>query len=70
MVMLTMAEEWNAELDDELKSALLSEEYKNFYQLKHEKPLLAGHASLKYFAKKFKRENVYHFTSPLKCIAT
>lgn len=56
-----VAEEWNAELDDELKSALLSGEYKNFYQLAYEKPLLAGHAFWYYFAKKFKRENATYF---------
>ncbi|WP_315818275.1 hypothetical protein [Paraflavitalea speifideaquila] len=39
-----VAEDWNTTLDDQLKSALLSAEYKNFYQFAFEKPLLAGHA--------------------------
>ena len=38
------AENWSAKLDDDLKSALLSGRYNNFYQFAHEKPLLAGHA--------------------------
>ncbi len=38
------AENWSAQLDDDLKSALLSGRYNNFYQFAHEKPLLAGHA--------------------------
>ena len=37
-------ENWSAKLDDDLKSALLSGRYNNFYQFAHEKPLLAGHA--------------------------
>ncbi|MBI1342952.1 MAG: hypothetical protein GC171_08465 [Terrimonas sp.] len=47
------AEEWNTELDGELKSAILSGRYKNFYQLAFEKPLLAGHAFWKYIGDKF-----------------
>ncbi|MBC7848503.1 MAG: hypothetical protein H7Y31_02145 [Chitinophagaceae bacterium] len=56
-----VAEDWNPQLDDELKSALLSGEYKNFYQFAHEKPLLAGHAFWYYFANKHKKENVTYF---------
>lgn len=56
-----VAEDWNAELDDQLKSALLSGDYKNFYQFAHEKPLLAGHAFWYYFANKYKKENVTYF---------
>ena len=37
-------ENWSAQLDDDLKSALLSGRYNNFYHFAHEKPLLAGHA--------------------------
>src|SRR4030095_9569644 len=37
-------ENWSAQLDDDLKSALLSGRYNNFYQFAHEKPTLAGHA--------------------------
>jgi hypothetical protein len=56
-----VAEDWNPELDDQLKSALLSGQYKNFYQFAHDKPLLAGHAFWYYFANKHKRENVTYF---------
>ncbi len=56
-----VAEDWNPELDDQLKSALLSGDYKNFYQFAHEKPLLAGHAFWYYFANKYKKENVTYF---------
>src|SRR5688500_5872267 len=38
------AETWNPDLDDQLKSAMLQGEYKNFYQFAFEKPNLAGHA--------------------------
>lgn len=47
------AENWSAELDDELKSALLSGRYSNFYQFAHEKPLLAGHAFWRYIGEKY-----------------
>lgn len=56
-----VAEDWNTDLDDQLKSALLSGSYKNFYQFAHEKPLLAGHAFWYYFANTFKKENVSYF---------
>ncbi len=55
------AENWSTELDDELKSALLSGNYKNFYQLAFEKPLLAGHAFWYYVAERYKKENVTYF---------
>src|SRR6266498_3303229 len=35
------AETWSTELDDELKSALLSGDYNNFYQFAFERPILA-----------------------------
>ena len=44
-----------------MKSALLSGEYKNFYQFAYEKPLLAGHAFWNYIAEKYKKENVTYF---------
>lgn len=47
------AETWNTELDDQLKNALLSGSYNNFYQLAFEKPLLAGHAFWYYVGNKF-----------------
>jgi hypothetical protein len=56
-----VAEDWNTTLDDQLKSALMSAEYRNFYQFAFEKPLLAGHAFWYYIAEKYKRENVTYF---------
>lgn len=56
-----VAEEWSTELDDQLKSAILSGDYKNFYQFAYDKPLLAGHAFWNYIAEKYKKENVTYF---------
>jgi hypothetical protein len=56
-----VAENWSTELDDQLKSALLSGEYRNFYQFAYKKPLLAGHAFWYYIAEKYKKENVTYF---------
>jgi hypothetical protein len=47
------AEEWSTELDDQLKSALLSGDYNNFYQLAYAKPLLAGHALWYYIGNRY-----------------
>src|SRR6476646_3737285 len=55
------AEPWSAQLDDELKSALLSGRFKNFYQFAFEQPDLAGHAFWYYVAEKYKKENVTYF---------
>jgi hypothetical protein len=56
-----VAEEWSPQYDNDLKLALLSGDYKNFYQFAHEKPLLAGHAFWHYLAEKYKKENVTYF---------
>ncbi len=56
-----VAENWSTELDDQLKSALLSGEYKNFYAFAYSKPLLAGHAFWNYISNKYKKENVTYF---------
>lgn len=48
---------WSTQLDDELKSQILSGKYKNFYQFAFDKPLLAGHAFWYYIEEKYKREN-------------
>ncbi len=56
-----VAENWSTELDDQLKSAILSGRYKNFYQFAFEKPNLAGHAFWYYLAEKYKKENVTYF---------
>ncbi|MDQ6763626.1 MAG: hypothetical protein M3015_13480 [Bacteroidota bacterium] len=50
-------ENWSTKLDDELKSEILSGDYKNFYQFAFEKPLLAGHAFWFYIEERYKREN-------------
>ncbi len=55
------AENWNTVLDDQLKSAMLSGRYKNFYQFAYERPNLAGHAFWYYLANKYKKENVTYF---------
>jgi hypothetical protein len=55
------AENWSTALDDDLKSEILSEKYRNFYQLAFERPLLAGHAFWYYIEEKYKRENVTYF---------
>ena len=47
------AENWSPTMDDDLKSALLSGKYNNFYQFAFEKPLLAGHAFWQYIADKY-----------------
>lgn len=56
-----VAEPWSTELDDQLKSALLSGRYSNFYNMAFEKPNLAGHAFWHYFANRYKKENVTYF---------
>lgn len=55
------AENWNTVLDDQLKSAMLSGRYTNFYQFAYERPNLAGHAFWYYLADKYKKENVTYF---------
>lgn len=56
-----VAENWSPQYDNDLKLALLSGDYKNFYQFAYEKPLLAGHAFWQYIADKYKKENVTYF---------
>ena len=53
-----VGENWSTALDDELKSEILSGNYKNFYQFAFEKPELAGHAFWYYVEEKYKQENV------------
>lgn len=52
-----VGQNWSTQLDDDLKSEILSGDYKNFYQLAFERPLLAGHAFWYYIEEKYKREN-------------
>ncbi|MEO6133969.1 MAG: hypothetical protein ABIP35_02385 [Ginsengibacter sp.] len=50
-------ENWSTKLDDNLKNQILSEKYKNFYQLAFDYPILAGHAFWYYIEEKYKKEN-------------
>ncbi|UAY51673.1 ShlB/FhaC/HecB family protein [Ferruginibacter albus] len=52
------AQNWSTQLDDELKSEILSDKYKNFYAFAFENPDLAGHAFWYYVQEKYKKENV------------
>ncbi len=52
-----VGENWSTQLDDDLKSEILSNKYKNFYQFAFERPLLAGHAFWYYIEEKYKKEN-------------
>src|SRR5688500_16870548 len=56
-----VAEPWSPTLDNDLKLALLSGEYKNFYQFAFIQPQIAGHAFWHYLAEKYKKENVTYF---------
>ncbi len=56
-----IAEPWSTEKDDELKSAVLSGNYNNFYQFAFDKPNIAGPAFWYYIAEKYKKENVTYF---------
>ncbi|MBI2729569.1 MAG: hypothetical protein HYX40_02245, partial [Sphingobacteriales bacterium] len=51
-------ENWSTALDDQLKSALLGNDYKTFYHFAYDKPLLAGHAFWNYIEERYKKENV------------
>ncbi|MBL0181505.1 MAG: hypothetical protein IPP96_04060 [Chitinophagaceae bacterium] len=53
-----LAENWSTELDDELKSEILSGNYSKFSRFAFEKPQLAGHAFWFYIDEKYKKENV------------
>jgi hypothetical protein len=56
-----LGENWSTELDDELKSEILSGNYTKFSSLAFEKPLLAGHAFWYFIEEKYKKENVTYF---------
>jgi hypothetical protein len=55
------AENWSTSLDDQLRSAMLSGDYKNFYDFAFKKPLLAGHAFWKYLADKYGKSKTTYF---------
>ncbi len=50
------AEEWSTTLDNDLKNAMLSGDYNNFYQFAFKKPLLAGHAFWYYIGNKYGKQ--------------
>jgi hypothetical protein len=56
-----IAENWNAEKDDLLKNAMMSGEYKNFYQFAFKDPALAGHAFWYFLGERYKKDNVPYF---------
>ena len=56
-----IAEPWSTQKDDELKSAILSDTYKTFYQFAFDKPQIAGPAFWHYIAGKYKKENATYF---------
>ncbi len=53
-----LAENWSTDLDDELKSEILSGDYKNFNRFVFAKPEIAGHAFWYFIEEKYKKENV------------
>ncbi len=55
------AENWSPALDDDLRAAMLSGKYNNFYQFAFEKPLLAGHSFWKYIADKYGKNKTTYF---------
>ncbi len=55
------AENWSTALDDELKSEILSGNYKKFYAFAFDKPYLAGHAFWYFIEEKYKKENATYF---------
>lgn len=56
-----VAEPWSTENDNNLKNAILSGDYSNFYQFAFDQPTLAGHGFWHYIASRYKPENVTYF---------
>lgn len=56
-----VGENWSPALDDKLKSALLSGNYKTFYQFAFKEQKLAGHAFWNFIANQYKKDNVTYF---------
>ncbi|MES1220779.1 MAG: hypothetical protein ABUT20_35085, partial [Bacteroidota bacterium] len=54
-------ENWSPALDDDLRGAMLSGKYNNFYQFAFEKPVLAGHSFWKYIADKYGKSKTTYF---------
>ncbi len=53
-----LAQNWSTELDDELKSEMLSGNYSKFSKFAFSKPQIAGHAFWYFIEEKYKKENV------------
>ena len=53
-----LAQNWSTELDDELKSEILSGNYNKFTKFAFAKPDIAGHAFWFFIEEKYKKENV------------
>ncbi len=53
-----LAENWSTDLDDELKSEMLSGNYSKFSKFAFEKPAIAGHAFWYFIEERYKKENV------------
>lgn len=56
-----LGENWSTDLDDDLKSEILSGNYTKFSSLAFHRPLLAGHAFWYFIEEKYKKENVTYF---------
>ena len=56
-----IAENWSTDLDDDLRSEMLSGNYNKFNSLSFHRPLLAGHAFWYFFEEKYKKENLTYF---------
>jgi len=56
-----IGENWSTDLDDDLRSEILSGNYNSFKSLSFHRPLLAGHAFWYYIEEKYKKENVTYF---------
>ncbi|MEO7308085.1 MAG: hypothetical protein ABIR78_02155, partial [Ferruginibacter sp.] len=53
-----LAQNWSTELDDELKSEILSSNYSKFSKFAFARPQIAGHAFWYFIEEKYKKENV------------
>ncbi len=53
-----LAENWSTDLDDEMKSEILSGNYSKFSKFAFKRPEIAGHAFWYYIEEKYKKENV------------
>lgn len=56
-----LGENWSTDLDDDLRSEILSGNYSKFSSLAFARPLLAGHAFWYFIEEKYKKENVTYF---------